>query len=246
MRKTQNVKRKKKKKGFSLIESLLCMSLFLFITIASLEFFSSTRTHFFKLKTAEETNAAAFSALDKMRIDCLDGGLGLIIPIEQGILEGISEKNSDLIILSREMEIPPLNDLFAGQTRIQLESTKNMKRGKQLVFFDSNKGEIHSISSVDQHSIVLSSPLNSPFLKEKTSMLLLRKITLFFDNENQIIRRKVNASPAQPLLEEVASFNFEYDKNSNLVTLRLSLETKKEKEYEITVFPKNTAMAALH
>ena len=57
------------------------------------------------------------------------------------------------------------------------------------------------------------------------------------------MRRKVNASPAQPLLEDVASFEFEYSKDDNLVRLNLALKAEEEKKYETIVFPKNVAMA---
>ena len=74
--------------------------------------------------------------------------------------------------------------------------------------FDSTKGEVKSIYSVDKESIVLSSPLNFSFLKEETSVFLLREVFLFLDKNKHTLRRKVNTSPAQPLLEEVGLFDF--------------------------------------
>jgi hypothetical protein len=52
----------------------------------------------------------------------------------------------------------------------------------------------------------------------------------------------VNNSPAQPLLENAAAFKFTYEKNKNLIKLSVALDTNKEKEYEISVFPKNVAI----
>jgi hypothetical protein len=112
--------------------------------------------------------------------------------------------------------------------------------------FDSTKGEVKSISSVDKESIVLSSPLNFSSLKEETSVFLLREVSLFLDKNKHILRRKVNTSPAQPLLEEVGLFDFHYEKATNLVRLSLSFATNKEKAYETSVFPKNIALASLH
>ncbi len=56
-------------------------------------------------------------------------------------------------------------------------------------------------------------------------------------------KRKTNSSPAQPLLEDAASFGFNLEEASVLVRLHLALESNKEKIYEISVFPKNAALA---
>lgn len=229
--------------GFSLIECVISLSLFLIIVLACFELFGRTRNLFFKLKEKEEEREAVLAALDKMRTDLHLGGAGLSGPVQLGILEGISEDNGSLIIRSKEKELPHCNDLVEGQTRIQLESTSGLKKGRDISIFDSLNGEVLSISSVDEESIVLSSPLNFSFMKEKTSIILIKKISLYLDEKKPILRRKVNSSPAQPLLEETAFFDFDRDKASNLVKLRLQLKTNKEKFYEISVFPKNAALA---
>ena len=236
--------REKSKKGFSLIESILTLSLFLVLVLASLEFFGFTRNLFLKLKNKEETKEAALSALDKMKTDLLAGGSGLLEPIQLGLLEGITQNESTLIILNKEKKLFILNDLVEGQTRIRLQSTYKVKRRREICIFDRSKGEVKSISRVEKKNIVLSSPLNSSFLKEKTCVFLLKKISLFLDKDKQILRRRVNSSPAQPLLEEVTLFGFIYDKATNLARLRLALKSNREKEYEISVFPKNAALAA--
>jgi len=95
---------------------------------------------------------------------------------------------------------------------------------------------------VDKKSILLSSPLKYSFIKGKAHVCLLKKISLFLDKDKHILRRKTNSSPAQPLLEDAASFWFSYEKTSNLARLQLALDSNKEKKYEISVFPKNAAL----
>jgi type II secretory pathway pseudopilin PulG len=235
--------RKNSEKGFSLMESILALTLFLIVVLASLEFFGFTRNIFLKLKDKEETREAALLALDKMRVDLLAGGSGLLEPIELGLLEGITRNEGTLVILSKEKNLIPLNDLLEGQTRIRLQSTRDVKKGREICIFDHTKGEVKSVSRVTKKSIVLSSPLNFSFLKEKSQVLLLKKISLFLDKDKQILRRKTNSSPAQPLLEDAASFGFNLEEASVLVKLHLALESNKEKKYEISVFPKNAALA---
>ena len=188
----------------------------------------------------------AFAALDRMRQDVLNAGLGLTIPVQLGILQGVTRNEEELGVRSKEEGLIATANLMAGQSRIWLESVKNVKKGREICFFDGDKGECHLVSSVDQDSVVLESYLDFSYRLEEVDIILLRKISLFFDESSRILRRKVNASPAQPLLEEVASFNFDHSSQSNLVRLSLGLEENKEKNHEIFVFTKNTAMAHLH
>jgi hypothetical protein len=234
---------KRQENGLSLVESLISLFISLAIVLASLEFFSFSRSLYLKLKIQEETGLAAFSALERMKTDVLRAGLGLLGPIQLNLLEGITKADGALIILSEEKNFSPVTNLFEGQTRIQLESTEGIKKERDICIFDSSNGELKSISSVEKKSIALSSPLSFSFLKEKTRLILLERISLFYDSEEQTIKRKVNSSPAQPLLEEAASFNFDYEKTTNIVRLRLALTSRKEKIYETSVYPKNTALA---
>ncbi len=236
-------KKKKAEKGLSLIEILISLTIFLIIVLASLEFFGFSRRLYLKLKTQEEEETAAFSALDRMKIDLLKGGAGLLEPIQLGLLEGIEKKNETLTILSKEKNLTLNTDLFESQTRIRLEGTDNLSRGREICIFDSSKGEVRSIASADNEGIVLSSPLNFSFQEEKTHIILMEKVSLFYDDAKKIIRRKANSSPSQPLLEEAALFDFDYEEAKNLARLRLALSSRREKTYEISVYPKNTALA---
>lgn len=236
--------REKPKKGFSLIESLLSLSLFLVIVLACLELFGFTRNIFLKLKIQEESQSAVFSALDKMKTDILSGGSGLLEPVQLGLLESISEDEDALIILSMEKNVVFLNDLVTGQTKILLTSISNLKKKREICIFDTLKGEVKSIVSAANKSIVLSSPLDFSYSKDETHIYLIKKVALFIGKNKQIIRRKVNSSPSQPLLEDVALFDFSYSKTTNIVSLRLSLKLNEEKVYEISIYPKNAALGA--
>lgn len=231
------------KNGFSLVETVISLSLFLIIVLTCFEVFGRTRNLFFKLKEKEEAREAVLSALDKMRIDLLQGSAGLYTPIQLGILEGITEDSGTLIIRSKERELSLCNDLVIGQTRIPLEDTSELKKGREICLFDSLNGEVQSLAAVDKESILLSSPLNFSYIQEKASLILVKKISLYLDEKKAILRRKVNSSPAQPLLEETAFFKSHVDKTANLVRLRLQLDSNKEKFYEISVFPKNAALS---
>jgi competence protein ComGF len=143
-----------------------------------------------------------------------------------------------------EKNFAPLNDLVTGQTKIFLPSISKLKKKREICIFDALKGEVKTIVSAANKSIVISTPLDFSYSKDEIHIFLIKKIALFFSKNNQIIRRKVNSSPAQPLLENVALFDFSYSKTTNLVSLRISLKLNEEKEYEISIYPKNAALGA--
>lgn len=228
--------------GFSLIESLLSLSLFLFILVSSFEFFISTRNHFFDLKDDQEVNQAAYATLDKIRLDLCESGRGLIAPQSNGLLESLKVNGDTLIVHSKDKDIPLSSDLVAGQTFIPLSSTAGIKKSQKLCIIDLEKGEVKTITAVNKQGIALSASLNSSYAMEDATVILIRTVSFYLDTDRGILRRKVNASPAQPLLEEVYAFDFIYETTSNIVSLSLILTAKKEKEYEIAVFPKNMAL----
>jgi hypothetical protein len=238
----QLMERKDTEKGFSLMESLISLFLFLLVILFSFDCFHSVRSHFFELKTSEEWNTAAYAALDRMKRDLLEAGWGLTEAAKQAAVEGISEEGGTLILSSKDEDLSFRGDLVIGQQRIEVEDARPVKKGHEVCIFDSFKGEVHSVASADKDSIVLLSPLAADYVQRDTHMVLLRKISLFFDERRGVIRRKVNLSPAQPLLEEVNFFGFEYIRDSNLVRVHIKLKIDEEKNHEAVVFPKNTGM----
>jgi len=236
---------KKAQRGFSLLEGMISLFLFLLIVLFSLDCFISVREHFAKLKESETSNTAVYAALDRIRRDLQDAGLGLAEAMALQVLEGISENQGTLVILSKDRNLAVGEVFVSGQQRIPTIDATNVKRGQQVGFLNPYGGEVHSVVSTDRNSIVIESPLASNYLQDDTNMVLLRRISLFLDEAVGVIRRKVNASPAQPLLEDVAAFEFDYARDANLVRLAIVLMSDEEKKYETTVFPKNTAMVSI-
>jgi prepilin-type N-terminal cleavage/methylation domain-containing protein len=223
--------------GFSIIEVLISLSLFLIIILSSLEFFMTVKDHFFNLKKDQELNIAAFAALDKMRIDFKDSGRGLLIPQKLGIVSCVESDDKRISIRSKDKDLFLKGDLIAGSTRITLYSTSGVKKGQELTIHDGQKGEKTAVLSVDKEALVLASPINFTYSQMASEVLVMKKISFYPDEERQILRRQVNSSPAQPLLEGVEALTFSYDDTSNLINVYL--KTSEEKTYAISVFPKN-------
>lgn len=227
------------------MEGLISLFLFLLIVLFSCDCFISVKKHFAELRKSETSQTAVYAALDRIRRDLQEAGLGLVEAMALQVLEGISENQGTLIIMSKAQDLTTDEALVSGQQRIPTADAADTRRGQQMGFLNPDGGEVHSVIATDRNSIVIESPLASSYPQGNSDIFLLRRISLFFDETDGVIRRRINASPAQPLLEEVAAFEFDYAEDANLVTLAIVLNSDEEKRYETTVFPKNTAMGPI-
>jgi type II secretory pathway pseudopilin PulG len=234
------------RKGFTLIESLLSLVFFLMIILSSLEFFGTTRKIFFRLKEAQETSAGAAAALEKIRIDLLHAGRGLAQPISLGIIDGIELQNEALGLIIGEKAYTLTSDLSSGQAAVPLPDTEGLHAGREVCIFDGRRGEVLGIESVDKGMMRLAPPPANSYLRQDGKIVLLQKVSFYLERGSSILRRKVNASPAQPLVEGVRFFGFSYDGRSNLAQVQIGFEKEPEKTHEISVLLKNVALGKSH
>ena len=230
-----------RERGFSLIELLLVLGLSLLVFLAAFEFFGITRSLFFKLKDAEEDNLAIQAALDKLRIDLLRAGFGLELAIRAGVVEGIAIGGS-LIILSQEARYSLAGDCSSGEKRVTLERRSGLSAGGRVCLADEEKAERHTIAALEGNTVVLSEPLENSYKGADARLLLLEEVTYFLDERTAVLRRKVNASPAQPLLDNAGLFEFAYLAETNLVRVKLADKKNMERAHELSVFPKNLGL----
>lgn len=235
--------KKNSPRGISLMECLIGLSLSLIVILMALGFFNAARTLFFKLKEAEEEDLAAMAAVDKMRVDSLQAGRGLLDPMELELMDGLSVEGGELTIFSVEKRLELVEDPVPGQTRISFTPAEGLNKGKSICFFSKGYGEVTSIASSEQSSVILSGPLIHSYTRGLCEAVLLERVRIFLDLKTGIIRRAVNAASAQPLLENVRSMSLDFDKTVNLLRLEIISDSKMEKKYEFSVFPKNTALS---
>jgi hypothetical protein len=238
-------RRRLRREGFSVLEVLLATTIFFLAVLASLEFFGKAGRMFIKLKESEEEALAAGAALDKMRIDLARAGQGLIPVLSRGILEGISAGDTKLSVFSREKILYLSADVSSGAAMIPLVSVEGVSAGSEICFHDPRKGEVHTVSAVNGKVVYMTAPLESGYKKEDSSLLLIEKITFFLDPKTNVLRRQVNLSPAQPLLEDVQEFEFSFEKELNAAGLGFRLISHAEKEHELWVYPKNAGLGAV-
>lgn len=231
-----------KRNGFSLLEAMIAMGLSLLVLTAAFEFVGITKSLFLKLKEAQETNQAAQAALTKLRIDLLRAGFGLEAPLRAGIFNGIDIAGTSLSIVTLDKLFALSADAFLGEHRILLERVSGLSQGRRVCLVDVEKTEVHTIAAIEGNTVVFAAPLQASYPATAAQVLLLEDVSYFLDERGGILRRKVNASPAQPLLDDAGLFVPVYEREDNLARITLAGRVHQERIYELFVFPKNLGL----
>jgi prepilin-type N-terminal cleavage/methylation domain-containing protein len=232
-----------RKAGFTLIECLIGMALSLLIIVSSLQFFGQAQKAFFRLKEREEAGQSALAALDKMRVDLLHAGRGLAGEMAHGLIEAVRSTEDELLTTSFDRPLTLSGTAHAGDVRLLLASTADISSGQEICFRDGREGELRSVKSVEHGAVILEQPLERDYSPDTAALSLLENVAYFLDGPARILRRRVNAGSAQPLLENAAATIWNYDPEARLVRVRLELSVEGARPYETTVFLKNPALA---
>jgi prepilin-type N-terminal cleavage/methylation domain-containing protein len=232
-----------KRAGFTLIECLIGLSIALFVLTAGLQFYVGAQKLFTGLKAREEGDQAALAALDRMRIDLLHAGRGLIEEVRLGLVSAAEAIPTELRIMSAERTLHLAAGAGAGATRLRLLSTAEIATGQMISLRDGAAGELRRVVHVEADEVVLEAPLERGYAPDSAGAVLIETVTFYLDGPARILRRKVNASPAQPLVENAAAATWTLTPSGTLARIRLELTVKGVHPHEATVFLKNAALA---
>jgi prepilin-type N-terminal cleavage/methylation domain-containing protein len=233
------------RRGFSLFECLVALALSSFVILASLEFLGLAQKAFFRLKEREEAGQGALAALDKIRIDLLHAGRGLAGEMALGLVEAALTPDEGLRTTSLERTLALAAEARAGDTRLLLASTADIAAGQDICLCDGAAGEVRTVVAVERGAgaVVLREALERAYSPGTASVALLERVAYFLDAPARILRRRVNAASAQPVLENTAAATYLFDPEAGLVRVRLELDLQGAPAYETTVFLKNPALA---
>ena len=235
--------RGRNRRGSTLLESVLALVCFLLILQASLELFGTARAAFVKLEDGLSARESAQAALERIRVDVLAAGQGLAGPIALGLVAGVDPGDGETAILSLEKSAAIAADARGGDMALTLADASGFGAGRTVLLLEKADGELLTVDSVSENALRLSAPLARGHAAADSEILLLRKVAFSFDAAAFILRRKVNASSAQPLLEGVASFSMSGASPGGLVTAAVALQERPDRIYAISIFPRNLALA---
>lgn len=230
--------------GFSLLECLISLSLSLLILVSALEVSVQARRVFVKLREAQEKELGLAVALEKMREDLEIAGAGIPKLLSGAGLSPIQLNGQTLAIFSADRKTRLLADISSGQGYLLVEVnaalSSILKKGRAIYLTDGNYGELTYITSVSGNLLAVSPALNTAFEAARTEVIVLEKIELYLDSKQKILRRRVNSTTGQPLLEGAEGFAVLYQAESNLASLTISIESGgKAHECELVMYPKN-------
>jgi competence protein ComGF len=227
--------------GLTLIEGLIALSLMVIITAALVESARICRHFFFKFKETQEINQEVWASQDRLRRDLNKAGLGLEPCLASGLLLAVESKASGFSIYSREASFPLQTELAAGSIIVPLNHHNSISRGQLIALVEDNRVELFKVDRAEKNRLFLNQPLKENY-SSQGMVLAIEEVFYSYDQGNKILRRKVNASPAQPLLEKVISFSWS-NEESGPIKIKLTLDSPKEMTYEISVLPKNALIA---
>jgi prepilin-type N-terminal cleavage/methylation domain-containing protein len=233
------MKRRKSLKGFTLIETLISMMIFCVIALGAMETMSQAKQCHRDIIDDYELREGVFAALTKIRTDAMEAGRGLSEPLRQKILSGVTIEDNQIQLTYLETGLTAGGDLPAGQTVISLLNKKTAKKGKRICLLSEENGELAEITAVDGSILILSSPLNYSYKQNTMQIFLLETVRYFLDKKNSVLRRKVNSSPAQPLLEKTNNFICSFDNQQCYLEVSIQIIPQKERAYEISLVPPN-------
>ena len=175
-------------------------------------------------------------------MDLVRAGQGLAEPLRLGLLSAVEAGPVRLTVASSGGSVFLADDLRAGDSRAVLTSDDGIKKGGWVCFMEGARGEIRSVAAIEACTLVLDLPVEADYSTEGGLALPIERVSFYLGTADRVVRRQVNASPAQPLIEEVGLFRYSYDPPSNLASVIIGLAPHKERAYEIIVFPKNAGL----
>jgi hypothetical protein len=228
--------------GVTLIETVLSAALLLLVAMFGLECFGVARRLFVGLKSSQEEGLAAAAALESLRRDAARAGEGLALPIGLGLVAGAELRTDGFVIRWAGDSNRIAADIVPGQTKILLESGDGLAPGRSLCLSNGDLAEIHQVRTTGDGWVVIDEGADHSFGREEGFCFAVEAVANWLDRASRTVRRRVNDGAGQPLLEETALFETDWDPEGPLFRFRLRPDSAKERTYEESIVPKNLAL----
>ncbi|HUM35217.1 MAG TPA: hypothetical protein PKX32_08070, partial [Candidatus Saccharicenans sp.] len=158
--------------GFSLLENLLSLTLSLFILVSALEVITQVKKVYNRLQAQQEASLAASIALEKIREDLEKAGTGVNGCRPSVDRWPIKVENSQLTLLSGELEIKLASDVEAGQNWALIVpwagSGSKLRSGRIILITSQGQTDLVEIVNVSNNLVTLSPAFSSSFRRAES------------------------------------------------------------------------------
>jgi type II secretory pathway pseudopilin PulG len=228
--------------GFSLTESLIALTLFLFLILAGIEVFSSARETLSKLGESQLAEETVSAAIDRIRADVRTAGRGLAGPGAEPV-KSLEAVGAALVVRTGELTARLAADAAAGTSILAVAGAEDFPAGRKILVMDESKGESALVAESGTGVLRLAAPVAGAYGRSGTSVVLIREISLYMDAARSVLRRKVDGGSGQPLLEDARIFGFSIGSPSPVVDISIGSHLGRGETHETSVHARNAALA---
>ncbi len=197
-------------KGFSLTETIISMTLSLFILFFTSLFVDFVRKESFKGKEEMEDLQEIYSGIDRLGYEIKRCGIGLSLSWENNDFKILSI-SEDSISLRRGNGKSLLKErVFKGEKRIIVEEPFLFKEGREVIITNKIRFERNKILKIEKDEIRLSDGLENEY-PEGAEVIQINFISFKYDSGKKVLRMSQNSGPYQPFIEGIENCTFKKD-----------------------------------
>lgn len=200
-------------KGFSLIETIISLTISLFVLFSTSMFVDFVRKESSKEKEKMEDLQELYTGVDRIRFELRRSGLGLY-PLWEKDNFKIFELSDNYIGLRRANKKSfILEKSFKGERKIIVEKPEIFKERREIIITDFLNFEWNRIVKIENKVLELERGLENDYL-DGSKVIQINFISFKYDSKKKILRMSQNSGPYQPLIEKIENCSFKKDGNT--------------------------------
>lgn len=210
-------------KGISLVETIISLTLSLFILLLTSMFVDFVRKESSKEKENMEDLQELCTGIDRVRFELRRCGLGLSPLWEKENFEIFKLSDNSINLRRANKKSPITVKSFKGEKKIVVEKPEIFKEGREVIITDFLKFEWKKILKIENGVLELEEALENDY-SEDAEVIQINCVSFKYDSKKKILRMSQNSGPYQPLIEKIENCSFK--KDGNIIVLSLLFNKK--------------------
>ncbi len=197
-------------KGFSLMETIISMTLSLFILLFTSLFVDFVRKESLKGKEEMEDLQEIYSGIDRLGYEIKRCGIGLSLLWEKEDYKILSISENSISLRRGNGKSFLKERAFKGEKRIIVEEPFLFKERREVIITNKIRFENNKILKIKKHEIRLSDSLEDDY-PEGAEVIQINFISFKYDMGKKVLRMSQNSGSYQPLIERIENCTFKKD-----------------------------------